>query len=116
MNDKKIQVPATLNSISFTKDNGLRLGFLTQELPDEDKLIIQRYYQKFGYLLFSSNEFQESDIPKEQAEKKTKTPAQRLRGAIYVLHEQTNSDMDFEVYYRQKMNTLIKFVTDRLDK
>ena len=39
-----IQVPAILSSLSFTKDRGLRMGFITQELTKEEKNIVQDYH------------------------------------------------------------------------
>lgn len=111
----KFQVPAILNSVSFTKDNGLRLGFLTQELANDEKAYVQQYYQKFGHLLFQPNEFQTSDIPKENIEDKTKTPSKRLRAVIYIYWQQTKSNEDFEIFYRQKMEKLIDFIKEKLD-
>lgn len=39
-------------SISHTKDGGLRLGFATQELNEEEKLVIIKQFQSFGKLTY----------------------------------------------------------------
>ncbi|GAF79614.1 unnamed protein product [marine sediment metagenome] len=107
--------PAILNSISHTKDSGLRLGFLTNELTKEEKFIVISQMQKFGYLLFKPNEIQDKDIPTAQIEDKNKTPSKRLRAALNVLWRQTNSNTDFEIFYRQKMEKFIDMIKTRLD-
>ena len=51
-----VQVPATFTSLSNTKDGGKRIGFMTQELSIDDKLILEQFYGGFGWVLFSENE------------------------------------------------------------
>ena len=79
---RKFQAPAILTSVSYAKDGGVRLGFVTNELTDEDKLILAKFHQKFGFVLFKSNEFSLSDIPTEDAEDKSKTPSRRLKATL----------------------------------
>jgi len=112
---KAFQAAAILSSISFTKDNGLRIGFITQELSNDEKIKVQEYYQKFGWLLFQHNEFQDSDIPKVKAEKQSKTPGQRLRDVIFVYFKQINNNEDFETFYRNQMDKIIDFMKKKLD-
>jgi len=109
-----IEIPAILSSISFTKDNGLRLGFITNELNHDEKIAVQEYYQKFGYLLFKANQFQDTDIPKDDIEDKTKTPSKRMRACIYKYWQQSGEG-DFEVFYRAKMEALIDHIKTKLD-
>lgn len=59
--NKIFQVPAILNSIRFLKDKGLGLSFVTNELTNEEKLVISNFYGEFGYLLFKENEFTDAD-------------------------------------------------------
>ena len=59
-------------------------------------------------------EFQDKDIPKQQAEGKAKTPSQRLRAVMYIWYQQSNRTVDFEVFYREKMEKLIDFVKGKL--
>lgn len=109
-------IPAILNSISHTTDGGLRLGFLTNEMTAEQKLEMVRLHQQFGYLLFQPNSINATDIPKEDAEDKTKTPSKRLRAVLYVLHtQQGGKKEDFETFYRTKTEEIIEHFKGKLD-
>lgn len=105
-----IEIPAILSSISFTKDKGLRIGFISQELSKDEKMIVQDYFQMFGYLLFKENEFQEKDVPKKQAIRKGKSKSQILRNKIWALWKNSNSTLDSEEFYNITMDKLIKFI------
>ena len=110
------QAPAILTSISHTTDGGLRLGFSTNELTPEDKLSAVLFHQKFGYILFKENPFQESEIPQEDAEDKTKTPSKRLRAVLFKLYQQSGGKKEeFEIYYRQQVEKIIDHLKSKLD-
>ena len=111
----QIQVPAILTSLALTKDGGMRAGFATQELSDEDKLILTKLHGQFGYLMFQPNQYTIEDLPTEQAEDKQKTPSKRLRAVLFVLFQQQGSKGDFELFYREKMEKLIEFTKSKLD-
>jgi hypothetical protein len=115
MEDKKFQAAAILTSVSYTKDGGVRLGFTTNEMSDEDKLIIAKFFQKFGFVLFKSNEFTLEDIPLEDAEDKTKTPSKRLRAVLFLMWKQAGQKGDFEVYYRAQVEKVIEHLKAKLD-
>ena len=108
-------VGVILSSISHTRDRGIRLGFTTQELNKDERAVIEDQFQQYGNLLFSPNEIDYSDIPKEQAEDKSKTPSKRLRNVLYVLWKQTSKEKDFELYYRIRMEKIIDYVKVKLD-
>lgn len=112
---KIFQVPAILTGFSTSKDGGASVRFSTNELSDEDFLIMKQFQGQFGWLLFQENPFSESDIPKESAEDKTKTPSKRLRASLFVLWNQTGATGDFEVFYREKMEKIIDHVKSKLD-
>lgn len=111
----KVQVPAILTSLALTKDGGMRAGFVTNEITDEEKLILTKLHGQFGYLLFQPNQFSVDDLPTEQAEDKNKTPSKRLRASLFVLWQQEGKKGDFENFYREKMEKLISFIKDKLD-
>lgn len=116
MSDKKIfTVPSLLNTISFTKDRGLRLGYITQELTEEERIIIQRFHGSFGHMAFSANMVQDKDMPKYDAEDRTKTPSKRLRATLFRYWQQTNLGGDFNVFYRVHMEKLIDRIKRELD-
>lgn len=109
------QAPAILTSIAYLKDGGLRIGFATNELSDEDKVIASRFHQKFGYVLFKENAFKEEDVPDTDATDESKSPSQRLRATLFVLWKQKGSKGDFEAFYRDNMEKAITRVKNLLD-
>ena len=117
MNDlrKPVQLAGIITSMSHTKDRGLRIGFVTQELNEEELNEIMKYFQLFGYVLFKPNEFQDSDIPKGDIEKKGLTLSQRLRNVLYVYWQQINTNQTFDEFYREKMENIIAMVKNKLN-
>jgi hypothetical protein len=100
-------VPSTLTSISHTKDRGLRIGFITQELIPKEKYAIIAMHQCFGYLTFSPNEIQEADLPKGEATQ-GKSKSKRLRNTLYCLWVKEGSKGSFVSFYDEKMERLIE--------
>lgn len=111
----KFQAPGILTSISYNRDGGMRLGFVTNELSDEDKLILTKFHQKFGWILFQENAYQPSDVPKEQAEEGSRTPSRRLRAVLFRLWKQEEGLGDFDSWYRTRMESIISSVKSKLD-
>jgi len=112
----KFQAPAILTRISHLKDGGLSLGFSTNELSDQDKLIASQFFQKFGWVLFSESALMEKDIPKNPPTDENKSPAQRLRAVLFVLWEQkAEPKPDFETFYRLNVEKAIDRVKRLLD-
>lgn len=108
--------PAILTRIAYLKDGGLSLGFATNELSDQDKVVASRFHQKFGYVLFKENQFSDEEVPQADASDETKSPSQRLRGALFVLWKSKPPPKpDFEVFYRQQMEKAIERVKNLLD-
>lgn len=109
-------VPAILTVGAPTHDGGMRLRIETQELPDEQKLELLKCNNKFGHVLFKENSFQQSDIPTEDVEDRTKTPSKRLRAVLYILHAQSGGKKEnFENFYREKMEKIIDQIKNRLE-
>ena len=82
-----------------------------------------------GYVVISTKPISQQQIDAvEEAtvdrEFDTKTPSQRLRSVLYILWEQTQPKevgpdgntvyVDFDLFYKRKMNELIRFVKDKL--
>lgn len=111
------QAPAILTSFSYTKDGGARLGFTTNELTDNEKLLIGTFYQKFGYIAFKGNSFQDKDLPKGNAENSSKSHSVRLRASLYVLWEQQHKDkyLNFDSFYISQMERFIDAVKEKLE-
>jgi hypothetical protein len=108
-----MKLPATFDGYSSRSDASLGLRFSTQEMADTS--IIHAHVRQFGWLLFSENEIQSGDIPKERPTD-NKTPSKRLRDVLYVLHvQQKGTKETFEPFYQDHMEKLITFIKGKLE-
>ena len=104
--NKPLQVPAILTSISNTKDGGKRLGFRTNELSVEEKVLLEEYFQSFGFLLFKSNEFKEEEVPTQDADDERKSPSQRLRARMFVYWKEKKKGGNFDIWYSNALEAI----------
>lgn len=113
----KVTLPAILSGVASRKDRSYTLKFETRELRGTEAAILLDELQAEGWLLFSSNELSEADIPDEKADSMTgqKTQAQRLRGVIFRLWEQNGKKGNSEEYYRTVMESLIDQLKEKLE-
>lgn len=103
---------------TFRKDRTATLKFTTaREVTKEEREILldMGVNDELGWLLWSPNKMQTTDLPSEPATDDMKTPAKRLRDVLFVLYKQEGSRGDFEVYYRERMNKLIDMIKAKLD-
>ncbi len=109
------EVGARLNGVSTKVDGSLTMRFETamEMKPDEVALLIS-YVKAEGYLLFAMNQFQESDIPKENMPEAGKSTSSRLRGVLYVYWKENINSGDFGVWYKKKMESIIESVKEKL--
>jgi hypothetical protein len=114
----KVTLPVQFVKPVFKVDRSVTLHFDTRELSGLEASILLDYRQTEGWLLFAPNELKEADIPDEKADSMTgqKTQAQRLRGVIYRLWEQSGSKGNSEDYYKSIMESLIEQLKERLDQ
>lgn len=115
---KTFQIPAILEGITALKDGGLSIRFHTNEASDDDKLATMKFFQCFGWLLFSEEEQDADTLILEQVRKETggKTPAQRLRATIFVAYQQSgHNDLTFEQFYARRMEQHINFEKQNLE-
>jgi len=110
-----IKLEATFTSFGSRSDGSARLSFTTQELEGADFAELKDAQNQYGWLLFSENDVNLKDLPKEDAEDKNKTPSKRLRATLFVLWKQTSESGDFDAWYRIKMEKLIDIVKAKLD-
>lgn len=115
---RTFQIPATLEGVTALKDGGMSVRFHTNEISDEEKVLLMRYFQKFGWLLFSEDEQSEDELELENIRKDTggKTPSQRLRATIYVAYQQSGRiDLTFEQFYARRMEQHINYEKQNLE-
>jgi hypothetical protein len=117
MRDKAVvQIPVTLDSANRRKDRSVSLRFSsTLELGTADFAELDRLTPSTGWLLFAQNEFDEGDIPADEAPDDGKRPSQRLRAVLFIDWQQnTDRSEDFNAYYRRNIEWMINRVKDRL--
>ena len=111
----KILLPACLDDYKERKDNSSWLKFDTRELTEEEVLILRRFRNCEGWLLFSENEINKDDIPEQDAEVDVKTPAQRLRSVLFVRWKQLGEPETFKIYYDKAVEHFINNVKSKLE-
>jgi len=118
MDDKKVfEIPARLNGISTKADGSVAMRFETAvEMNAEDTMLLIQYVRSEGWLLFAMNQFQESDIPKDNTTSTEKSPAKRLRSVLFVYWKENIDNGDFEVWYKKKMESIIDTVKEKLPR
>lgn len=107
---------AQLTSFSTRADGSASVRFSTQELTDEDFLILKKHLQSVGWLLYKEGEeqIQDSDIPQELVPHK-KSKAQILRAVLYRLWEKDNKSLTSNEHYDKMMDKIINNFKDKLN-
>lgn len=111
--------PGQITSVSTKVDGTVKLSVdLAKELPaDQMATLFEARKLGVGHFLFSPNEIEEPDIPKERAEAsfEGKTPSQRLHSVLYVFwRDCTDQATPFDVWYRRKVEQIIDEVKSKL--
>lgn len=109
-----LKLPVTFDGFSSRADGSYGLRFSTQETGLDGLAMLDSHKRLFGWLLFSENDIQSGDVPKEQATD-NKTPSKRLRDVLFVLYTQEGSHGAFETFYQDKMEKIITFTKSKLE-
>lgn len=117
-----IVLQAGLESISTRIDGSLKLTYSTPELSAEKCGELFKYRRKEVLILMSTGKHITTEQTKamnnaasDLKQLKGKSHSQRLREALYLLHDNERSMLDFKEYYAQRMQALIDSVLERLD-
>lgn len=112
-----IQLPVTMSPAVRKVDDSVKLAFVTNvEIPTEEYMVIDSYRNKAGWLMFKENEFEPTDVPKEDAVSNNKSPAQRLRSVMFVAYKNKYPEgTDFDNWYRGQMEIVINKYKETLD-
>ena len=129
MSKNTIVFEGGIDNIRTLADNSLRVSLGTPELTAEIVGNMYSMLKQPGYVVISTKPISQQQIDAvDEAtvdrEFDTKTPSQRLRSVLYILWEQTQPKeigpdgstvyVDFDLFYKRKMNELIRFVKDKL--
>jgi hypothetical protein len=117
------QTAASLDGVMPRKDGSMSLRFITQELPASEKaLLMDKFFNQFGWVLFKMNEIQEMEIPTEDADvegHKQKKDSVRLYNTIWVYGKECKGLLDDDreghsQLYHREMEKLINVYKDKL--
>lgn len=116
----KLILESIVEGISTLKDGSLKIVLSTQEVDSTMAASLFNFRNKFCKVLISdtnitSLEAELVDNTSIAAGKKPKTESARLRAVMFRLHEQSNSELDFENFYKAEMNKLIEHFKSKLD-
>jgi len=115
-----MQLPGELRSFRTLVDGSVSIQFETQELAPEAFVQLAVARGNYGWITFTTSKIppDEMDIPEIEPEfKSDRTPSQRLRGVLYVVHQETNPSIAFNAFYQSEVNKIIEHYKKKyLDK
>lgn len=116
----KIVLSAVLENLSTRNDGSIKLVFATQEMDSAMAGQVFQFRNKFCKVLISDSNItplEEKLIDEENVQdgKKIKTQSQRLRAVLFRLHEQTSPQIDFDTWYKEKMESIIEHYKTKLE-
>jgi len=119
MNSPAITTDAILTSFRTRQDRSLSFTGCTPELGDEEMVAFMRLRQRNVKLIIQPTDSIPDGLVEIRAEFDAKTPGQRLRGVLYVLHQQLTLThkiaIPFPDWYLSEINRLIQSIKDQLE-
>lgn len=111
----------TLDSARRKKDRSVSFTFTTSlEQSSKEFIEIDELLGDNGILHFKSQGNLTSEEIKEldsfEIEVEGKTKSQRLRNVLYILHQQTQPEQDFNSFYSENMEKIIEHYKSKLEK
>ncbi len=129
MSKNTIVFEGGIDNIRTLADNTVRVSLGTPELSPEIVGSMYGMLKQPGYVVISTMPISQKQLDAVETatidrEFENKTPSQRLRNVLYVLWEQqqpkevapngSTQYIDFDLFYKRKMNEFIKFIKDKL--
>lgn len=114
----KASLPAAVTKVTTMRDRTIRLQVDCQEVPPESMTELFELNDCLGHFFFQKERITQinlSKLPKIELEPDEKSPGQRLRSVLFLLHKQNGGkDEDFDPFYRKQMERFIGAVKERL--
>ena len=112
-----LQLKAQMQPATRRADGSVTLKLVTaEEIGTDSFAAIDAYRQQFGWFLFRPNQWAEGEMPKQDADLEGKTPSQRLRAVLFVLHQQRGGQsQDFPAFYANSMTSIIETIKAKLE-
>ena len=112
---KAIKLNAVIKGLSARVDRSLSLNVSTPELTSEEKAELMNLQSVNIELYIKPLEEAPDAVITIDKELNQKTPSQRLRNVLYVLHQQQGIKDDFDIFYKHNMNSIIEKLKDKLE-
>lgn len=119
--NKTIYLPAIIEGIRSRKDKTFTITLGTNELTPADAAAVFSLNQQFAFVAIKPDAFktEEKDVIENLEsgyEDSSKTPAQRLRGVLYVYWKQDPQGYDdFNDFYRNRIEAVIDHFKTKLE-
>jgi hypothetical protein len=115
-----VVLQADLKKLSSFANRTFDLTFNTSELSAESLGVLGSYLHLAGTLAFKIGEFREEEIlelPEVRPEfANSRSPSERLRNVLFVLHKQSGGDpKDFEAWRTKKMEEIIEHFKSKFE-
>lgn len=114
----QLSVPSVISKVTTLADNTIRVQVDCNEMTPEQTAEIFQHKGRLGYFIFDETHVSAeaiSELPEIKLERTEKSPSSRLRAAIYVLWEQTKSNIGSEQFYREQMDDIIRTIKEKLN-
>jgi hypothetical protein len=112
---KALTCPVILTGASTRADGSLGLRFSTPELASAEKVAFMELQNLNLKMLLQPADGEPVELKEVRGQFDSKTPSQRLRGALFVLWTQAAKGQgEFEDFYRREMEKLIEDVKGKL--
>ena len=118
----KIIIEGCIESLNTMVDNTWKIKFSTQELDGSNVAQLSDLKKQGGYckVLISNTNITELEAETVDSVniiggKKNKTESQRLRAVLFRMHEQNNSELSFEDWYKTEMEKIISHYKSKLE-
>lgn len=112
---KTLLLKALLKKSTRNNDGSVNLLFNTmEEIGSDEFLLMDQYWKQNGWLAFKMNEFDGTEMPKEDAKSEGgQSPSQALRMSLYAKHMSLGGTKeDFLPYYNKAIYGFKKAVDD----
>jgi|DEB19_MinimDraft_3_1074340.scaffolds.fasta_scaffold163772_1 hypothetical protein len=115
-------IAGTFEGIRTLQDRSVKLTFTTQELNPSDVGDLFSFQNKFCKIMITdanvvqANVMKEVELAEVESWEKSKSPAQRLRGVLFLLYSKDSAGHpDFDSYYKSKVNGIIEHFKSKID-
>lgn len=113
-----IKLPAYLVNFRTKVDRTAGISIATNEITDQEFLLLKKHQGDFGWFIFVPNEAQ-IEIPTKDAEEFDKSKSKTTRSVLFLLWKQEvkekGIDTPFKVFYDQKMDALNDMLKAKLN-